>query len=89
MNTINDYLKKYSSPLSNDSKILSIILAAGHGKRIKSETSKMLHTIWNKPSITRVTTAVKEGLDNKNQIIVVGKKATEVMETLGAQEYTS
>ncbi len=89
MTTINDYIKKYSSPLSSDSKVLSIILAAGHGKRIKSETSKMLHTIWNKPSITRVTDAVKEGLDNKNQIIVVGKKATEIMDTLGIQENTS
>jgi len=89
MDTVKDYLKKYSSPLANDSKILSIILAAGHGKRIKSEKSKMLHTIWNKPSITRVTTAVKEGLDNKNQIIVVGKKATEVIDAIGIQQNTS
>ena len=27
---------------------LGIVLAAGHGKRIRSETSKMLHEIWGK-----------------------------------------
>ena len=38
--------------LNNESHIdeaaprLGIVLVAGHGKRIRSETSKMLHEIW-------------------------------------------
>jgi len=62
---------------------VSIILAAGHGKRIKSEKSKMLHEIWGKPSVWRVSEAALRGLSSPNQIIVVGKKAIEVAHTLG------
>ncbi len=85
---IKDYLDKYSSSLDDNSEVLSVILAAGHGKRIKSERSKMLHTIWGKPSVTRVSLAIKNGLDHCNQVIVVGIKAREVMETVGKQETT-
>lgn len=85
---IKEYLDKYSSPVNEDSRIVSVILAAGHGKRIKSERSKMLHTIWGKPSVMRVSLAVKNGLDNCNQVIVVGIKAGEVIETIGKQENT-
>ena len=62
---------------------LSIILAAGHGKRIKSDKSKMLHEIWGKPSVWRVCEAARKGLSSQNQIVVVGIKAIEVARTLG------
>ena len=45
--------------LNNESRIdeatprLGIVLAAGHGKRIRSETSKMLHEIWGSNGSTR------------------------------------
>lgn len=81
-------IERYSSKLSDSCDILPIILAAGHGKRIKSETSKMLHTIWGKPSVVRVSQAVKKGLSTDNQIIVVGNKAKEVMKTIGECENT-
>ncbi|RJP59927.1 MAG: multidrug transporter [Candidatus Auribacter fodinae] len=86
---IHDLIKKYSSPMNQNEPIISIILAAGHGKRIKSETSKMLHTIWGKPSISRVSDAARKGLKSPNQIIVVGVKAREVIETIGHIENTA
>lgn len=64
---------------------VAIILAAGHGKRIKSETSKMLHEVWGKPTVLRVTAAAKEGLEKGNEIIVVGIKAQDVARALGKE----
>ncbi|MDX9703568.1 MAG: NTP transferase domain-containing protein [Candidatus Auribacterota bacterium] len=83
-----EIIKRYSSQFDNTCEILPIILAAGHGKRIKSETSKMLHTIWGKPSVERVSQAVKKGLETDNQIIVVGNKAKEVIQKVGETQNT-
>ena len=83
-----EIIERYSSQLENNCETLPIILAAGHGKRIKSETSKMLHTIWGKPSVERVSLAVKKGLGTTNQIIVVGNKAKEVIQTVGESANT-
>lgn len=65
---------------------VSIILAAGHGKRIKSERSKMLHEIWGRPSVARVSTAAAAGLGSDSQIIVLGKKAVDVAYALGRRK---
>ena len=62
---------------------IGIVLAAGHGKRIRSERSKMLHQIWGKPTVTRVADAVEKGLESPNQIIVVGIKGAEVARAAG------
>jgi len=75
-------LKSLSSKIDVQQPRLAIILAAGHGKRIRSERSKMLHQIWGMPTVTRVAQAAGRGLDCANQIIVVGIKAIEVAETL-------
>jgi bifunctional UDP-N-acetylglucosamine pyrophosphorylase/glucosamine-1-phosphate N-acetyltransferase len=76
-------LKSLSSKIDLQQPRLAIILAAGHGKRIRSERSKMLHHIWGKPTVTRVAQAARHGLDSSNQIIVVGIKAVDVAEALG------
>ena len=55
-------LDKLSDRIDPRLEAVSIILAAGHGKRIKSEKSKMLHEIWGKPSVWRVCSAAVEGL---------------------------
>ncbi|MDT3695122.1 MAG: sugar phosphate nucleotidyltransferase [Ignavibacterium sp.] len=70
----------------NDTKEAAIILAAGHGKRIKSQTSKMQHKIWEIPTVERVYNACKLGIDNINSVIVVGIKALDVMEVIGKRE---
>jgi bifunctional UDP-N-acetylglucosamine pyrophosphorylase/glucosamine-1-phosphate N-acetyltransferase len=79
-------LKKLSGTLSPARKEVSIILAAGHGKRIKSERSKMLHEIWGRPSVARVSIAAAAGLESDNQIIVLGKKVLDVAHALGKRK---
>jgi bifunctional UDP-N-acetylglucosamine pyrophosphorylase/glucosamine-1-phosphate N-acetyltransferase len=77
------HLKELSSPMDLSQPDVAIILAAGHGKRIKSETSKMLHLVWGVPTVVRVANAARRGLGSSNQILVVGIKAREVAEAVG------
>lgn len=66
----------------------AVILAAGHGKRIKSQTSKMLHKVWEVPTVERVYNACRKGLGNSNNILVVGIKAETVISVFGKKEDT-
>lgn len=69
-------------------KNIAIILAAGHGKRIKSSTPKVIHPVWGVPSIIRVCRAVSSGLKSSNQVIVTGIKAQMVMDMAGKHPHT-
>lgn len=92
MDNNNQIIKLVKELSSNPDKIaneLAIILAAGHGKRLKSETSKMLHTILEVPTVERVYNACKEGIEDIYTIIVVGIKADDVMKHLDKREKTS
>ncbi|AFN73793.1 N-acetylglucosamine-1-phosphate uridyltransferase [Melioribacter roseus P3M-2] len=86
----NDNYKKltdeYSDSFDYSKKETAIILAAGHGKRIKSKVSKMLHKIWEVPTVERVYNACQRGLQNANAILVVGIKADDVIKTVGKKE---
>jgi len=88
-NKIIKQIKKTSSSFNQKSKELAIILAAGHGKRIKSQRSKMLHNIWGVPTVERVNNACASAVKGINSIIVVGIKATDVLNVLGKREYTT
>ncbi|MBE0539246.1 MAG: NTP transferase domain-containing protein [Ignavibacterium sp.] len=77
----NEYSTKFNS--SNE---VAIILAAGHGKRIKSQRSKMLHKIWEIPTVERVYNACRLGIENINTVIVVGIKALDVMEVISKRD---
>jgi len=79
-------LKELSAKIDGRQKAVAMILAAGHGKRIKSEKSKMLHDIWGVPTVTRVANAARDGLGANNLILVVGIKALEVAQALGKAE---
>lgn len=79
-------LEELSSPLNLSNSTIGIILAAGHGKRIKSDKSKMLHEIWGVPTVLRVRSALEQGLGNSSQLIVVGIKADEVARSVGKNE---
>lgn len=79
-------LKELSSKLDGRNSSAAIILAAGHGKRIKSERSKMMHEIWGIPTVVRVANAAVRGLQSENQVIVVGIKARQVAEAAGRAE---
>ncbi|MBT5960293.1 MAG: NTP transferase domain-containing protein [Gemmatimonadetes bacterium] len=79
-------LEQLQRPLAADNPRLGIVLAAGHGKRIRSATSKMLHEIWGRSTVQRVADAVAKGVESPNQVIVVGIKGEEVARTLDARE---
>ena len=86
---IANLIVEYSSPFLSSNKDTAIILAAGHGKRIKSQTSKMLHKIWEVPTVERVCKACQDGLPGSNVINVVGIKAEEVIQTVGKKNSVS
>jgi UDP-N-acetylglucosamine pyrophosphorylase len=66
--------------LSSD-VISIVILAAGKGTRMKSNTAKVLHTISGRPMIQYVVeTAVK--IAHSNVIVVIGHQAEEVQKTV-------
>ena len=57
-------------------EIKSVILAAGKGTRMKSETPKVLHKIFEKPLLGYVLDSVKD-LTNED-FVIVGHHAEEV-----------
>ncbi len=83
---IRKLIKENSSEFNYRLKETAIILAAGHGKRIKSQKSKMLHKIWEVPTVERVYNACVNGLPNSNVIMVVGIKADDVINVIGKRE---
>lgn len=85
---VNSLIKKYSTEFDYKIPRISVILAAGHGKRIKSTTSKVLYEIWGVPSVMRVSESAKKGISSPNQVIVVGIKAEEVIKALGKRKNT-
>ncbi len=85
---VNSLIKEYSSSINYGCKETAIILAAGHGKRIKSHTSKMLHKIWGIPTVQRVADACVNALDNVNLVLVVGIKAEDVIKVIGKKDNT-
>lgn len=80
--------EEYSDKFNYGLKDTAIILAAGHGKRIKSQTSKMLHKIWGVPTVLRVYDACRKGIEKLNTIVVVGIKAEDVTRVVGKKEST-
>jgi bifunctional UDP-N-acetylglucosamine pyrophosphorylase/glucosamine-1-phosphate N-acetyltransferase len=91
-NKKNEIIKKtksLSSRFNSSCKEMVIILAAGHGKRIKSQRSKMLHNIWGVPTVERVFNACVHAVKGINTIVVVGIKAPDVLKVLGKRASTS
>lgn len=88
ISTVKELINEYSGNFNYDCPETAIILAAGHGKRIKSQTSKMLHKIWGIPTVQRVTDACVNALTNVNIVLVVGIKAEDVIKVIGKNENT-
>jgi len=86
--SLTGFLENLSSPYHPSAKTLAIILAAGHGKRIKSEKSKMLHEIWGVPTVERVHRAMVKGLPGCISSVVVGVKAADVAGAIGRTKNT-
>jgi bifunctional UDP-N-acetylglucosamine pyrophosphorylase / glucosamine-1-phosphate N-acetyltransferase len=81
-------MEELSTGLNPSVKEVAVILAAGHGKRIKSQRSKMLHKIWDVPTVERVFNACRSAVEQMNVIVVVGIKAKDVVEVIGKREST-
>ncbi len=81
-------INEYSTNFDYSQNEIAIILAAGHGKRIKSNRSKMLHKIWEIPTVERVYNACRNGIKGMNMLVVVGIKAIDVIEVIGISENT-
>lgn len=86
---IQSLIQQYTAEIDNSSEDTAIILAAGHGKRIRSAKSKMLHSIWGTPTVERVYDACKTGIPNSNIILVVGIKAEDIIKVIGKREQTA
>jgi len=63
-------------------RLMTVILAAGEGKRMKSKHSKVSHRFCGKALVEWVYSAAK-GAGSDECIVVVGHKADEVRELLG------
>jgi len=88
LENIQQMILEYSDKINPSAQNSAIILAAGHGKRIKSSVSKMLHKIWGVPTAERVHKSAFVGLDNPNIVMVVGIKAEDVIKTVGKKLQT-
>ncbi len=64
-------------------KIQIVILAAGHGKRMQSETPKVLTPLHGKPLIMHLLESIKESGVCDNPVIVIGQKGDQVRAALG------
>jgi bifunctional UDP-N-acetylglucosamine pyrophosphorylase/glucosamine-1-phosphate N-acetyltransferase len=60
----------------------AVILAAGQGKRMKSDLPKVLHTISDRPMVSYVIDAVR-GFSDGKIILVIGHQADRVREAVG------
>ena len=83
---IDELISEHNSVIDPAATRIGILLAGGHGKRIRSETSKMLHEIWGRPSALRVADAVRRGLDSQSQIVVAGIKGPDVIRSTGPRD---
>jgi bifunctional UDP-N-acetylglucosamine pyrophosphorylase / glucosamine-1-phosphate N-acetyltransferase len=63
---------------------IAILLAAGHGKRMKSDRAKVLHDVCGRPMIRYVVDAVR-GAGAKTIVIVVGYAADQVSAALAGE----
>lgn len=63
-------------------QLIAVILAAGEGKRMKSDKSKVVHEVCGKPLIQWATgAALQAGIENR--VVVVGHRAEQVKACLG------
>jgi UDP-N-acetylglucosamine diphosphorylase/glucosamine-1-phosphate N-acetyltransferase len=67
------------------SKLAAVILAAGLGKRMKSDKAKVLHEINGKPMVMYVIETAKK-IAGDNIVVVIGKQAEKVSEIV-SKEY--
>ena len=65
--------------------MISLVLAAGKGTRMKSELPKVLHTVNGIPMLVKVKN-VLENVGIEENIFIFGHKKEEVLEAHGGHE---
>lgn len=65
-------------------KIMSVVLAAGQGKRMKSKQYKVLHQVCGKPMVGHVIDTIKKA-NSEETVVVVGFGAEQVKSYIGEQ----
>ncbi|MCL5073936.1 MAG: sugar phosphate nucleotidyltransferase [Actinobacteria bacterium] len=68
---------------TNNKNLTVIVLAAGKGKRMKSDIPKVLHNICRKPIIHYILTSALK-LNPKNLFVIIGHKAEKVQKFLSS-----
>ncbi len=63
-----------------------ILLAAGLGKRMRSEVPKVLHRLGGRPLIL-YPLKIAQGLEPEKVVVVVGNGAEEVRQSCGEDSY--
>ena len=63
---------------------MSVILAAGQGKRMKSKQYKVLHQVCGKPMVGHVLDTIKKA-NSEEIVVVVGFGAEQVKDYIGEQ----
>jgi bifunctional UDP-N-acetylglucosamine pyrophosphorylase/glucosamine-1-phosphate N-acetyltransferase len=63
-------------------KLKSVILAAGQGTRVKSDLQKVLHPLLGQPMVSYAVETI-EKLTGSQPVLVVGREADAVRETVG------
>src|SRR5438552_3308913 len=73
--------------MSNQRRFAVVILAAGQGTRMRSDTHKVLHPIASRPLLLHLLDCV-DGLGADKRIVVVGKGRDQVEQALDGSDVT-
>jgi bifunctional UDP-N-acetylglucosamine pyrophosphorylase/glucosamine-1-phosphate N-acetyltransferase len=75
----------YNEYMELDSKVGAVVLAAGHGTRMKSDIPKMMHSLAGKPLVGHVVDAVVSSKCCAKPVVVVSADGLLVREYLGSK----
>jgi bifunctional UDP-N-acetylglucosamine pyrophosphorylase / glucosamine-1-phosphate N-acetyltransferase len=70
----------------DNKRVAGVVLAAGEGKRLKSDLPKVLHDAAGKPLVVHVLDALAD-IGLSTTVIVVSDRGAEVKDALGAAGY--
>src|SRR5690242_15726285 len=73
------------APMSDQRRFAVVILAAGQGTRMRSDTHKVLHPIANRPLLLHLLDTV-DGLGADKRVVVVGKGRDQVEVALNGRD---
>src|SRR3982751_6654952 len=73
------------APMSDQRRFAVVILAAGQGTRMRSDTHKVLHPIASRPLLLHLLDRV-DALGAENRVVVVGKGREQVEKAISGRD---